>query len=332
MPQIRHSQNVSFQPLQLPRRAALQAGMAAIGALALGSRGTLAVERPARRRAIRLGYLTDVHVQPEERAPEGLASALAHVQNQSDPPQLLLTGGDNIMDSFGAGRDRTRAQWDVWKKLLADHCGLPVEACLGNHDVFGWDNSKTGVKESDPGYGKAWAVEELGLSGRYRSFDRAGWHFVMLDSTHPSRRPGSYIGQLDDEQFEWLAADLAATPANVPVLVSSHIPILSAAVFLDGENERTGNWIVPGSWMHLDARRIKDLFAKHPNVKLCVSGHLHLADRVDYNGVTYLCNGAVCGAWWKGNYHECDEGYALIDLYDDGTFDHGYVSYGWNPA
>jgi len=52
--------------------------------------------------------------------------------------------------------------------------------------------------------------------------------------------------------------------------------------------------------MHVDAAKIKDLFAKHKNVKLCLSGHLHLVDRVDYNGVTYLCDGAVCGGWWKG--------------------------------
>ncbi|MEX2092204.1 MAG: hypothetical protein WD971_05980, partial [Pirellulales bacterium] len=74
------------------------------------------------------------------------------------------------------------------------------------------------------------------------------------------------------------------------------------------------------------------LFAKHPNVKLCISGHLHLLDRVDYNGVTYLCNGAVSGNWWGGRHKDCDEGYAVVDLYDDGTFEHEYVKYGWKAA
>jgi predicted phosphodiesterase len=114
--------------------------------------------------------------------------------------------------------------------------------------------------------------------------------------------------------------------------VVSHIPILSVAAFLDENNERTGDWHVPGAWMHIDARRIKGLFKRHPNVKLCLSGHLHLVDRCEYLGVTYVCNGAVCSNWWKGNYQETDEGYGVVDLYADGTFDAQYVAYGWTPV
>jgi hypothetical protein len=55
-------------------------------------------------------------------------------------------------------------------------------------------------------------------------------------------------------------------------------------------------------------------------------------DRAEYNGVTYICDGAVCGAWWKGNHAECDEGYGVFDLFDDGTFAHRYITYGWQPV
>lgn len=149
-----------------------------------------------------------------------------------------------------------------------------------------------------------------------------------MDSTHPTPWPG-YTAKLDEEQFEWLAGDLAATPESTPVLVASHIPILSASVFYDGDNEASGDWRVPGAWMHIDSRRIKDLFRGHPNVKACVSGHLHLVDQVVYNDVTYLCNGAACAAWWRGDFHECTYGYALLDLYEDGSFENRYVPYGW---
>jgi Icc protein len=81
--------------------------------------------------------------------------------------------------------------------------------------------------------------------------------------------------------------------------------------------------------MHIDARKIKQLFAKHPNVKLCMSGHLHLVDRVDFGGVTYFCNGAVSGNWWKGKRQDCDAGYAVLDLFDDGSFERQYIEYGW---
>ncbi len=56
------------------------------------------------------------------------------------------------------------------------------------------------------------------------------------------------------------------------------------------------------------------------------------AHTLDYNGVTYLCNGAVCGGWWKGDYQETKPGFALVDLYDDGTFEHQYVHTGWEAT
>ena len=69
--------------------------------------------------------------------------------------------------------------------------------------------------------------------------------------------------------------------------------------------------------------------SQHRNVKLAVSGHLHLNERIDYAGVSYLCNGAVSGGWWKGPHLEFPEGYGVIDIHPDGTFEHQYVTYGW---
>ena len=78
---------------------------------------------------------------------------------------------------------------------------------------------------------------------------------------------------------------------------------------------------------------LRAIFKRHRNVKCAVSGHIHLVDRVDYLGVTYLCDGAVSGAWWKGSrFDEADPGYALINLYDDGSVEREYVAYGWSPT
>jgi hypothetical protein len=43
----------------------------------------------------------------------------------------------------------------------------------------------------------------------------------------------------------------------------------------------------------------------------------------------YYCDGAVSGNWWTGSYHQTPPGFALINLYEDGTFDREYVAYGW---
>jgi hypothetical protein len=56
---------------------------------------------------------------------------------------------------------------------------------------------------------------------------------------------------------------------------------------------------------------------------------MHLNDRCDVDGISYICGGAVCGDWWRGNRVRSVEGYGLVDLYSDGTFDYSYQPFGW---
>ncbi len=284
------------------------------------------------RRVLRLAHFSDIHVQPELGADKGLIACLHHAQQIKDPPELIITGGDTIMDSFEQDAARTTLLWDLYHQVVKAECSLPIRACIGNHDIWGWNKTKSRTTGQEPNWGKQRALDELGLTQRYYSFDQAGWHMVILDGTHtdPNDEKG-YIAKLDEKQFAWLKADLQATPATTPILVVSHEPIVSAAPFFGGARQIEGDWRIPISWVHMDAHRIMDLFKKHPNVKLCLSGHLHRNDRVDYCGVTYICGGAVCGDWWKGDHYECDEGYGIVDLYADGSFAHQYVAFGWEP-
>lgn len=288
--------------------------------------------RASRRRVLRAAHFTDIHVradQPDlERPEEGMAEALRHAQGQADRPELLLFTGDVIGDALYTPKDSVLAQWAVWERIYAAEVKTPARHCLGNHDIYGWAHKDRAGAERDPHFGKALAMERLPLKERYYSFDQAGWHFVVLDSMqralsgdHP------YIARLDEEQFAWLQRDLTSTPAATPVCVLSHIPIFGAAAFFDGPREHEHNWVVPGAWMHIDARRIKDLFRQHANVKVCFSGHLHMEDDVTYLGVRYICNGSVCGGWWKGKHQEFSPSYALLDFYDDGTVENSLVRY-----
>lgn len=313
---------------QLTRRDLLKrAGGLAVGIGALFHlKGSFSASRAASsRRVLRVAHLTDIHVQPEGTAIQGMVNCLKAVHEMSDRPDLILFGGDNVMDVFAQNRDRARVLADLWRKMVREYCEIPFRVCVGNHDVWGWNREKSGCTGNEPQYGKQWAVDTFELPKPYYAFEQAGWKFLVLDSTYP--HGNDYKGRLDDEQFEWLKEELRRTPETTPIFVLSHIPILSASAFLDGENEKTGDWVVPGAWMHIDARRIIELFYQHKNVKLCVSGHMHLLDRVEYNGLTYICDGAVSGAWWGGNYHQTPPGWGLIDLYADGTFTHQYRSF-----
>lgn len=275
-----------------------------------------------RTRSVRVAYIGDTHITPDQKPMEGVAKSLRHLQNQSDKPAFILHGGDVIMDALGQDKAAVQAQWDAWKQVVKAESSLPIECCIGNHDVWG----KTEAK-ADARYGKAWAVEQLGLSNRYRSFDRNGWHFLVLDGVQTTPEGAWYTAHIDPEQLDWLKADLAKTPATTPILILSHIPIVTASVFYDRSIVKNGNTVVPGGWNHTDAADLIKLFYKHPNVKAALSGHMHLLDRVDYNGMTYFCNGAVSGNWWKSDtYHETKAGYALFDLYNDGTLERTYVT------
>ena len=282
----------------------------------------------AKNRVLRIAHLTDIHVLPDKVATDGMARAIRHAQNQADPPDFIVNTGDCIMESLEATKADTEKQWDTFNGIIKAEVKLPIYHVIGNHDVWGWARDDAEVK-NDPLYGKAMAVKQLGLSNRYYSFDKGGWHFVALDSTHLPNAVSEYpyIGQLDIEQFIWLGNDLAAVNPQTPVCILSHIPILCACEFFDGENENSGNWVVPAAWMHIDARTFRTLFLKQKNVKLCLSGHAHMYDDVKHLNVHYLCDGAVCGAWWSGAYLDFPPAYVMVNLYDDGTADSEFVVY-----
>jgi 3',5'-cyclic-AMP phosphodiesterase len=322
----------------LTRRSFVQAGLAGVatGALVSSSRKAVAADSSTAGRPFRIAHLTDIHVQPELESAKGLASCFAHVQSLAErgdaPVDLIVTGGDTIMDCMEADHARTQTQWDLWKKVKADACSLEVKSVVGNHDVWGWTKAKAKTKGDEPRYGKQWACEQFGRPLPYESFDRGGWHIVLLDSVFPHQ--DGYIGKLDDAQWDWLEKDLATVPATTPVVLVSHIPILSvhplaSATAGDAGKDGKPSFALSGGLVHVDHPRFQQLFAKHANVKACLSGHLHIVERIEFGGVSYLCNGAVSAGWWKGQHRGTDFGYAVVDLHGDGTVESRYVPYGW---
>jgi Icc protein len=327
--------------MPLTRRDFLGVGTSAISLVAATGASSVQADT-LRSRRLRIAHLTDIHLQPELQAARGLAACFAHVQTRpamagghaSDGavPDLIITGGDTIMDAFEADMARTKLQWELWRKVKADHCGIEMHSVVGNHDVWGWARAKAGTTGTEPLYGKRWVCDEFGRDLPYTSFDRGGWHILLLDSIFPHEQ--GYIGQLDDAQWEWLERDLAAVDAATPVIIFSHMPILSATpLAVAGPSAPGSSSIqVPGSRIHVDGDRFQTLFSRRRNIKACASGHMHLIEQIDYQGVRYLCNGAVSAGWWKGRNRDTDFGYAVVDLFDDGTVERRYVPYGWTAA
>lgn len=282
------------------------------GAIAIGNNSIAeSTGKPKSKRVLRIVHITDVHIRPEHNAPERFKKCLEEIKTHQ--PDFFLNGGDTIYaaDYDNITRERVNIQWDIWKDCIKSIGNVEIHSCLGNHDMW-W----AAPNKDDEMYGKNYVVKQTAMPNRYYSFTKANWHFIILDSNNEN------AGSIDAEQRTWLEKELHDLPASSNVLIMSHYPLLAACTYLDGGG------------MHSDFRYLTNLFYQYKDkVKACISGHIHLQDSVVYNNLPYYCNGAMSGFWWEEGdknsaakyfYLQTPPGYAIIDLYKDGTVLNNY--------
>lgn len=284
---------------------------------------TLAKTTLSKKRVLRVAHLTDIHIKPEKIAEQGLAEALSQVNAMADKPDFILNGGDTIMNAVSISKQLVKEQWACFHKLNLANNKIPIHHCIGNHDLYGW--ALPGSNKND---GKKWAMDEYQLTKPYYSFDTNGWKFIVLDSIHPRKSVPGYFGKLDEAQFNWLENELIQAK-DKHVCIVSHIPILAVCTFFDNSKLQHNSWFVPDNTLHADAFQLRDLFFNYKNVKACLSGHIHLIDYVNYLGTDYYCNGAVSGAWWKGDHQQFSPSFIIMNFYDDGTTEREIHYYNW---
>ncbi len=277
-----------------------------------------------KKRVLRVAHLTDIHVKSEKISEYGMASALETVNNLSDKPDFIINGGDSIMNAASFSKLKVKEQWQAFHRLMQNHNSLEIRHCIGNHDLYGW-----ALPGSDCEHGKQWAMDEYNLQMPHYSFQQNGWNFIVLDSIHPRKTFPGYFGKLDEFQLQWLKQKLLEIPSEQPICIVSHIPILAICTFFDGSYVNHNHWFVPDNALHNDAIVLRDLFNTHKNVKACISGHIHLIDHVNYLGTDYYCNGAVSGAWWKGNHQQFAPSFSVMNFYSDGSSDREVHCYNW---
>lgn len=307
----------------MKRKAFIQNSAALIGTSLLPA-GLLAADE--KKKPVRFAHITDIHVKPGIVPEKGMATALQHIQRLPGKIDFIINGGDAIMDGLEKTKEQTEEQFNLFKKILQQENSLPVYHTIGNHDVWGWF-IKENKPDNDRLYGKTWVVETLQLQNRYYSFEKGNWHFIVLDSTQLNPA-GGYIALLDAAQLDWLQQELKQVSPDKFICIVSHIPILSvcAGLFFN-KTEPNGDLKTQRNLMHTDFLTLKKIFLPYPNIKLCISGHIHLQDEVEYLGVKYWCNGAVSGNWWKGAFQEFEPAYAVIELYPDGSSTRTMINY-----
>ena len=261
-------------------------------------------------------FLTDIHVQPELNAVEGLKAAIESVNHLR--PDFVITGGDQIMDAAGQPFERADMLFELYRQT-AQSFEMPVYNTMGNHDVFGM-SEEAGIDPAHPEFYKKMYENRIGA--RYHSFDFKGWHFMVLDSIGRGV-DRDYIGLIDAEQMQWIAQDLAGIDKDTPIVLSTHIPFISVTTQLSsGPTEPNSPGIVI-----TNGRDVLLLFWEY-NLKLVLQGHLHFLEEINVGDVTFLTGGAVSANWWEGPRGVLEEGYVLIKVKGE-EFDWEYIDFGW---
>jgi Icc protein len=163
---------------------------------------------------------TDLHFGPEAFHHGKLRKLTAHAGqllgdviaglNRNGELDLIVNLGDDIEDeSHKADLARYRECIGVLDGAKADRLHI-----AGNHDTINLSEAelRTEWSRSAPWAKEAWAKTRK----LYYSLDRSGVHFVILH-THEEQDQNINV---EDEQLEWLAHDLAST--DLPVIVFMH--------------------------------------------------------------------------------------------------------------
>ncbi|MEZ6034031.1 MAG: metallophosphoesterase [Planctomycetaceae bacterium] len=274
--------------IQLGRRAFLKNGTLVLTAASL-SLSTLPADDEAPR--LRVGLVTDLHYA--DKVPAGTRhyrETLARLEEaalqfEQDRPSFLVELGDLIdaADSVTLEQEYLRTINRPFSAICKDR-----HYVLGNHCV---DTLK---KEEFLG-----GVEQ---EKSYYSFDRGGFHFVVLDSCF--RSDGEPYGRknfqwtdanIPTTELEWLKADLQHT--DTPVIVFAHQR-------LDVSNNH-------GVRNNAEVRKVLESSGR---VLAVFQGHSHHNDLKEIGGIHYCTLVAMV----EGSGVE-NNGYSLIDIEPTGT-------------
>lgn len=268
---------------------------------------------------LRLVFYTDLHTRVEWETPKAVLRCADMINERA--PDLVVAGGDLITDGFQSAPGGVDARWDAYM-AMHHRIKAPLLTCVGNHDLVGAQpDDGTPAAEN----ARAEFLERTGLARSYGVHEFGDYRIFLLDSMQvllPDE--GRYEGRIHGEQLAWLEKELSNTPKDQPLIVVSHMPWLSsmfAAVRGNGQVSPTGRLVQ-------NNKELIRMFLDH-NLRLVLQGHLHVYERLLWRGTTYITGGAVCGRWWRGDYHGTAPGFVELELTPD-QITSRYVEIPWD--
>jgi len=263
-------------------------------------------------------FATDIHIQKEKNADQGFAKAIEEI-NKIDP-DFVLTGGDLIMDALGVSFNSADSQFNLYNKTVK-LLNVPVFNTIGNHDILGWyDKSK--IERDHPEFGKKIYQNRIGKL--YYSFLHKGVKFIILDSVEELPEGNGYFGYVNSEQIDWLKNELSQTEKSTPIVISTHIPLLTSfSQISEGAQKANERGLVVEN-----SKEVLDLLKEYKSA-LILQGHLHIFEDINImNRFRFVTAGAVSAKWWRGPNAGMEEGFAVVKFKNE-KFSVQYFDYGW---
>jgi 3',5'-cyclic AMP phosphodiesterase CpdA len=197
--------------------------------------------------------ISDTHIGFNKEANPDVVSTLnrtiALVNALPQRPEMIIHTGDITHLS-------KPAEFDAAAQLLRQINVTELHTTPGEHDV-----ADASVTEYFDRYGKP--SDNRG----YYSFDHHGVHFVSLINVLNFKPNG--LGNLGQEQLEWLENDLKGRSASTPIVVFAHMPL----------------WTIyaPWGWGTGDADQAMSYLKRFGSVTV-LNGHIHqIVQKVEGN-------------------------------------------------
>lgn len=257
----------------MKRRKFISSCMLSIIAATAASKGVNPFVDEIQRKRLKFGVIADLHHDIAYDAAERLKTFLKEAEkNKVD---FIIELGDFCFP---------KEENIPFRKLWDDFPGEKYHV-LGNHDM---EICSKEVYMDFVG----------GMPDRYYSFDKGGFHFVVLDPNNlytdgkyvPYNCGNFYVDRkerehMDPEQLEWLKEDLAST--NKRCIVFSHesfdLVVQNGEVvreIFEAENKRCG----------------------YNKIPIAISGHSHSNYTKEINGITYIQINSASYKWAGGKY------------------------------
>ena len=166
-----------------------------------------------------------------------LQAAIDKINGLAHPPELILHTGDL---THLAKADQFDTLDQTLKPLRSELVCVP-----GEHDIISGNGSLYLERFGKGSLGRGW-----------RSFNHKGVHFIGLNNA--AQLDG--LGDIGDDQLEWMKKDLAGISLSTPIVVFAHIPLW--AVY--------PQW----GWATKDSEQALDLLKRFGSVTV-LNGHIH---------------------------------------------------------